>query len=107
APLHFRAESFAARFEVDLVEFFRALAAMSVTNPVESREVRTRLGIRNDVVDRDRVRDRRHAYRLDDRAAAVQHGKRGIEILAHFAFEFFDRFGDDAEAHAADAGVEI
>ena len=106
-PLHFRAEAFAARVGVDLGERAPVRTAPSIANAVEAREVRARLGVGHDVVDRDRVADRRHARLFDDRAHPAQRRHRRVEVVAHFAGQLFERLAHDAETHAAHAGVEI
>ena len=80
---------------------------MSKSNPVEPRQIRARLGIRDDVVDGNRVADRRDADVFDHRAAITKDFQRVVEIRADFSFQFVHRFANDPEAEAANAGVEI
>ena len=71
---------------------------MSVAHAIESGQICTGLRVGHDVVDGNRVTDRRHARLFDDCAAAAQHAQRLLEIRAHVAFQLLHRFPNDAEA---------
>jgi len=67
---YFGAESFAARRAVQRTHIFRSIEARAVPGPVVARQVGRRLGRRDDVVGRDRVR--RVGQRTSRTAAPVR-----------------------------------
>src|SRR5262249_7769603 len=55
ASFDFRSKTFFTSFAIHLPQLGRVFRAKSITNTIESREIRRRFGSGDDVVNRDRV----------------------------------------------------
>ena len=83
APLDLRAESFASRRQIQVVQIFIFLRTETVFHAVITGQVAARLRARQNVIRRYRIIEHRHIHRHKHRAQLFQNMRRIHHALAH------------------------